>query len=111
MDAVTLQFNPADPAAWRERLVHGAAPEAERLAATSQEFEALLLRQYLSEALRPMTENGTFFGGNNQVYSYLVTDALARGLSSGGVFGFSSLLQAQLAGARDSDHDNDTDPL
>jgi Rod binding domain-containing protein len=111
MDAAFLQFNPAEPMAWRERLVEGSAPEAVRLAAAAQEFEAVLLRQYLSEALKPMTENGTLFGGSNQVYSYLITDSLARGLSTGGVFGFSNLLQAQLAGARDNDHDTNSDPL
>ena len=111
MDAASLQFNPADPMEWRERLVQGGAPEALRLAAAAQEFEAVLLRHYLSEALRPVTESGALFGGNNQVYSYLITDSLARGLSAGGVFGFSSLLQAQLAGDRDIDHDEHSDPL
>lgn len=106
MDAVSLQFNPADPTAWRDRLVHGSAPESVRLAAAAQEFEGILLRQYLSEALEPVTEGGKLFGGsNNPVYGYLVTDALASGVGSSGVFGFSNLLQAQFARA---DHDNDT---
>jgi hypothetical protein len=107
-----LQFNAADPTAWRDRLVHGAAPEAERLAAATREFEAVLLRQYLSEALKPMTKGGAVLGGNNAVYGYLVNDALANGLTSGGdVFSFSHLLQAQLAGAAASNHDDTTDPL
>jgi flagellar protein FlgJ len=110
MDASPLQFNPADPQAWRDRLVHGSAPEAERLAATTREFEALLLRQYLNEALKPLTSGGPGLGGDNAVYGYLVTDALANGLSSSGVFGFSNILQAQVAGATgtDNDHTNHT---
>jgi hypothetical protein len=110
MDALTLQFNPADPLAWRERLVHGAAPEAERLGAATREFEALLLRQYLTEALKPLQPGGPGMGGGNAVYGYLVTDALAHGLTQGGVFGFSNLMQAQVAGAAGStdEHTNDT---
>lgn len=106
-----LSFNPADPGAWRDRMVHGAAPESQRLDAASREFEAMLLRQYLSEALKPVTDSGAVLGANNPVYGYLVTDALATGLSDGGVFGFSNLLQAQVAGTPQKDHqDDDTTP-
>ncbi len=99
MDAASLQFNPADPAAWRERLLSGAVPEPEALAATAREFEAMLLRQYLAQALKPATSEGALFGANSSIYQHLITDALASSLSAGGVFGFSNLLQAQLAGA------------
>lgn len=109
MDAAALQFNAADPVAWRERLVNGAAPEKERLAAVSKEFEAVLLRQYLTEAMKPLTKSGDVFGGDNGVYSYMITDALANGLSRDGVFGFSNLMQAQLSSAVHSNHDDHTD--
>jgi Rod binding domain-containing protein len=109
MDAISLQFNQADPAAWRERLVHGSAPESERLGAVSREFEAVLLRSYLSEALKPLTKDGSAFGGNNSIYGYMITDALANSLSSSGTFGFSNLMQAQLAGPATLDHDDHTD--
>jgi Rod binding domain-containing protein len=111
MDASALQFNSADPAAWRDRLVHGNAPESEKLAATTREFESMLLRQYLGEALKPLTKGGTMFGSQNPVYGYLITDSLASGLSSGGVFGFSNLMQAQLAGAGTHDHDTTSKKL
>jgi Rod binding domain-containing protein len=107
MDASILQFNAADPSAWRERMVEGSAPEAERLAAASREFEAVLLRQYLSEAFKPITEGGDLFGSSNPMYGYLITDSLANGLSAGSVFGFSNILQAQMAGAiKDNDDTN-----
>ncbi|HEX9785062.1 MAG TPA: hypothetical protein VGA56_20330 [Opitutaceae bacterium] len=109
MDASLLNFNAADPASWRERMVRGDAPEAERLQAASREFESVLLRQYLSEALKPITEGGTSFGAGNPVYGYLVTDSLASGLSQGGVFGFSSLLQAQIAGSPANHNDTNND--
>ncbi len=109
MDAASLQFNPADPGAWRERMVNGSAPEGERLASVSKEFESVLLRQYLSEAMKPLTKGGDMFGGNNAIYGYMITDALANGLSQSGVFGFSNLMQAQLSSAAPSNHDDPTD--
>jgi hypothetical protein len=111
MDAAALQFNPADPQGWSDRLVHGSAPEAERLAATTREFEAILLRQYLSEALKPLTKGGPGMGGGSSVYSYLATDALANSLSADGVFGFSNLLQAQVADATGSNDEHTHDDI
>jgi Rod binding domain-containing protein len=107
MDASLLQFNAADPSAWQERMTSGSAPEVDRLAAASQEFEAVLLRQFLSEAFKPITENGDLFGSKNPVYGYMITDSLANGLSSADVFGFSNVLQAQLAGAIHNNDEND----
>ncbi len=106
MDASLLGFNAADPAAWRDRMTQGGAPEAEKLQAVTREFEAILLGQYLSEALEPLTGGAGSFGSSNPVYGYMITQSLASSLSQGGVFGFSSLLQAQVA--RASTNDNDT---
>jgi len=110
MDVAALQFNAADPQAWGERLLHSSAPEPERIAAATREFEAVLLRQYLNDALKPLTKGGPGMGGGNAVYGYLINDALASGLTKGGVFGFSNLLQAQLShspGINDDDTDAD----
>ena len=82
-------------------------PQADRLAAASREFEAVLLRQYLGEALKPMTESGSLFGNSNPMYGYLINDALAGGLSSAGVFGFSNVLQAQLSGGLTGEEDHE----
>lgn len=109
MEAFALQFNPSDPAAWQERLVHGSAPEAERLAAATREFEAVLLRQYLKSALKPITKGVAGLSGNNAVYGYLINDALATSLARGGVFGFSHLLQAQLAAGTQTNDDHTHD--
>jgi hypothetical protein len=111
MDATSLQFNPADPTAWGNRLVHGSAPEAERLGAATREFESMLLRQYLGEALKPLTREGESLGGGNSVYGYMITDALASSLSSSGVFGFSNLLQAQMAHGAGSNDEHTNDEL
>ncbi len=77
-------------------MADGPSEEA-KLASAAGEFEALLLRQYLTEALKPLTENGASFGGNSPVYGYFITDTLASSLSQSGAFNYSSLIQAQLA--------------
>lgn len=111
MDVTSLQFNSADPSAWGDRLVHGAAPEAERLGAVTREFEAMLLRQYLGEALKPLTPDGATLGGGSSVYGYMITDTLASSLSASGVFGFSNLMQAQAAHAAGSNDEHNSDEL
>lgn len=89
MDASLLQFNAADSSAWQERMTSGSAPEVDRLAAASREFEAVLLRRFLSEAFKPITVSP------------------ANGLSSGDVCGLSNVLHAQLAGAIHNNDEND----
>lgn len=79
----------------------GAMPQGSadpaRLEAAAKEFEAVFLRQFLGESLKPLlhpTPGSEAPGG--QIYEYFVTDALAGELSEKGLFGFSSLLQMQL---------------
>ena len=98
MEAPHLQFNAADPLLWKERVLADGRYEEAKLASASAEFESLLLRQFLTEALKPLTESGATFGGSNPVYGYFITDTLATSLSESGAFGYSSLIQAQLAG-------------
>ena len=97
MEVPLLQFNDADPLKWKEMVLADSRSEESKLAAAGLEFEALLLRQFLTEALKPLTENGDTFGGKNPVYGYFITDTLATSLSKSGAFGYSSLIQAQLA--------------
>lgn len=69
-----------------------AAQDEEKLGAASQQFEAILLRQFLSESMKPLLEGGP----SGQVYGYLLTDTLADSMSKGGGMGLSSVIQAQL---------------
>ena len=70
-----------------------ARPEASaKVGEVSRQFEAILLRQFLSESMKPLLEGGP----SGQVYGYLLTDTLADSLSKGGGMGLSSVLQAQL---------------
>lgn len=69
------------------------------LSKASQQFEAIFLRQFIGDALKPLlhqTPGST--GPGAQIYQHLVTEALAENLAQSEAFGFSSLLQMQLAG-------------
>ena len=111
MEAPHLQFNAADPLQWKERVLSDHRSEEAKLASASAEFEALLLRQFLTEALKPMTEGGDTFGGTSPVYGYFITDTLATSLSQSGAFGYSNLIQAQLAGKTPASNETTDDNL
>ena len=111
MEAPNLQFNAADPLLWREMVLADTRSEESKLASAGAEFEALLLRQFLTEALKPLTENGDTFGGSNPVYGYFITDTLATSLSESGAFGYSNLIQAQLAGQTPASNETTDDDL
>lgn len=68
-------------------------PQSEQVAAVSGQFEAILLRQFLTESVGNIMGSGP--AGN--VYGYMLTDLLATKLSEGGGLGLSSILQQQLA--------------
>jgi flagellar protein FlgJ len=70
--------------------------QPQEIAKAAQQFESILLRQFLSESMKSLAQGGE--GG--QVYGYMITDSLANSLSESGGMGLSSVLQAQLGGNR-----------
>jgi Rod binding domain-containing protein len=63
-----------------------------KIAEAAQQFEGVLLRQILSESMKPLLENGA--GG--QVYGYFLTTSLADSMGKSGGLGLGHVLQAQL---------------
>ncbi|MBC2595035.1 hypothetical protein H5P28_12275 [Ruficoccus amylovorans] len=82
----------------------GDGPPVTNLAEASQQFEAVFLRQFLGDALKPLlsaTPEGE--GGNAHVYQYMVTQVLSDSLAEREVFGLATLLQHQLSGFAEQD--------
>ena len=79
------------------------ATEQQKNAAVSQQFESVLVKQFLKEALKPMFK-GVFNeeGGAHRMYRHFFTDAISESIASGGGFGVSSILQPQLNQASSS---------
>lgn len=73
------------------------ASEQQKAAAVSGQFESLLVKQYLKQALKPMFK-GIFDenGGASGMYRHMFTDAMAESIAQGGGFGISSMLQMHL---------------
>jgi Rod binding domain-containing protein len=73
------------------------ASEEQKAAAVSGQFESLLVKQYLKQALKPMFK-GIFNenGGASGMYRHMFTDAMAESIAQGGGFGISSMLQMHL---------------
>ena len=86
-----------DPAMLMEMAHSKYATEEQKAAAVSGQFEAVLVKQYLKEALKPlfkgvMDESGGAF----RMYRHFYTDAIAESIARGGGFGISTMLQTQL---------------
>jgi len=58
----------------------------------ARQFEALLVKQILSESMKSMFEKGE----GSQVFGYFLEDTLADGITKGGRMGLRSVIEAQL---------------
>lgn len=58
----------------------------------ARQFEAILVRQMVSESMKPLLEHGK----EGQIYGYFLADALAEGITKAGGLGIRSIIQGQL---------------
>ena len=72
--------------------------DAELVEATRQ-FEAIFLRQFLGDALKPLLHaTPGSEGPGSGFYQYMMTDVISTSLTQQEQFGISSLLQMELSG-------------
>ena len=73
-------------------------PEKDKIAEVTRQFEAVLLRQILSQANKPLFSSSLLGGGGTSgaIYQDLITEQLAERISQGGTFGFAKVLQTQM---------------
>ena len=79
-----------------------------KIGEVSRQFEAVLLRQILNQAQKPMFKTSLTPGGGstNAIYQDMITQQLADRISQGGTFGFAKVLEQQLSfesGAKNAD--------
>jgi Rod binding domain-containing protein len=86
----------ADPTTIQRSMQSGT--QRASVANAAQQFEAILVRQLLGDAMKPML--GTALGGaqapGSDVYQYLVTDVVAQSVAQGGGLGIAKMLMPQL---------------
>ncbi len=97
--SATLKY--AEPAASRPASQKATTPADVKKAA--EQFEAILLRQFISPALQSMMSQGLDgkgggdTGGGGGMYGYLLTDTMANSLSQGGGLGLARILEKQFS--------------
>jgi peptidoglycan hydrolase FlgJ len=72
--------------------------QQQKIAEASRQFEAIMLRQILSESQKPVitsefTDNSTSAG----IYQDYITNALADSMSKAGTLGFAKVFEQQLS--------------
>jgi len=82
------------PGALNLRALSSATPAGQRKAVAGQ-FEAIMLRQFLSQSV------GKMMGGEDSaqgsIYGYMLTDSLAQTMAAGGGLGLAKIIEQQLA--------------
>lgn len=82
---------------WKEQMLSGKTSRQEQIGQLGSEFEGILIRRFLDQALKPMDPEAGFFGAKGSpMYEHLIKDTLASSITKSGSLGFSSVLQAQL---------------
>ncbi len=84
----------ADPASIQRSMQAG--PKRATAQAAAEQFEAILVRQLLGEALKPMLGSGETKPPGSDVYQYLVTDVVSQSVTQGGGLGIAKMLVPQL---------------
>src|SRR5262245_52029565 len=74
--------------------------DREKIAEVSRQFEAVLLRQILAQAQKPLFKSSfdNAESSSNSIYQDMITQQLADRISHGGSFGFAKVLEKQFAG-------------
>ena len=74
-----------------------------KLEAATKGFEAIFLRQFLSQSLKPLLHDtpGSQTTGSG-IYQSMISEVLADNLAQSEKFGFSSMLQIQLQDAAEN---------
>lgn len=97
MDVTSTAMSGLTGQQWKEQMLTGDASRQEQVNQLASEFEGVLLRQFLDEALKPMDPENSYFGSETSpMYEHLIKDSLASSITKSGSLGFSSVLQAQL---------------
>ncbi len=94
----SAQYVGMDTASLRSMAASKTVKPEEKAAAVATQFESVMVKQYLKQALKPLFKGVLKEdGGAAGMYRHFFTDAMAESIARGGGFGLSSVLQAQLS--------------
>ena len=82
-----------------EELKGSTLSEEDRLQRTCEEFEAILIKQWMTAMRKTVPEGGLFENGHaDKMYEFMHDDALSREIAHGKGMGLSEVLFRQLSG-------------
>ncbi len=97
MENIPTAITGSNPLQWKEKLLSGDVEKKQQIDQVAKEFEGVLIRQFLDQALKPMDGEGGLFGTESSpMQEQMIKDALANSITKGSSLGLSSVLQAQL---------------
>lgn len=94
-------FIPSDPSQLQNDVMNPVErPTVEQVRKAAQQFEAILVRQFLEPSMRSIMSGGmgSEGGQGGGVFSYMLTDSIADAISSGGGMGISSIMEIEFRG-------------
>lgn len=86
-----------DTAQYQDLVHNKQMTEKQKVAEASKQFEGVMLRQYLKDALKPLVETEmTKNSSSDQIYRSYLIDIMAGSMAESGAFGVSNSLQASI---------------
>ena len=85
-----------DPNALRDVLSRPGESTPEKIKQAGVQFEAIMLRQFLGDALKPSIQGEVEESSGSDTYRYFITDTLSQSLAQRGVFGIGEQISKQL---------------
>lgn len=96
MDPITTAPTALDSMQWKKSMRDGQMGEQQQIDEAAKQFEGILMRQFLDEALKTADGEGGLLGSSIPMYDHIIKDTLATSITKGTSLGLSSVLQAQL---------------
>lgn len=96
MDPIVTGVSAFESEKWNQDLQGGPQSETAKIDQAAKQFEGILMRQFLDEALKNTDGEGGLLGSSVPMYDHLIKDTLANSITQGTSLGLSSVLQAQL---------------
>jgi Rod binding domain-containing protein len=85
----------SDPSTIRQAM--GPAADREPAKAAAEQFEAVLVRQLLGSALKPMLGGqGEQQAPGSDIYQYMITDVVSQSVTQGGGLGIAKMLASHM---------------
>ena len=108
MDPFNTAPTALDSMQWKVSMRDGQLDKMQQIDEAAKQFESILFRQYLDEALKTSDGENSLLGSSIPMYDHIIKDTLATSMTKGNSLGLSSVLQTQLyKGVGDESQPND----